>query len=443
MRIRYFLRIIVLLLIVTAIFHSGVLPSYSVPKRDNIKVRKIKTDTLAPGIIYRKYKIGNRKEKLLIHLIEADLTDTNNILTVLKAENNVKELEKLHDMIHEYDSTHDYHVVGATNASYWKAYHHYPLGPTIVEGEVVELDRHRSWNSAFFTEDNKIYIDNFILKGVITNARGQKYELAHVNRRTDTTGIVLYNSFSPDTIPIITKKSLEHTFEEALEDSVYSDITENPFDTTEFKQYLLDMRRDSAQDYSYRKVRVEYLDKPMVNKIIHGRVLSIDTGLVAVPENGFVLSIGEDMDSLFTTNVGDTITLKYSTNKMQETVFTGSVSGTPKLMRNGRSKFEGKQRQGRARFKYKELPRSGIGTNKDHNKLYLISASSSSKKYGIKGCTLENFAYAMKRLRIYNAINLDGGGSTVMVTNGRNPMSCATCSRRISVGVGVARKDGK
>lgn len=409
-------------------------------RKPKIRMRLLKTDSAAPGIVYKKYKIGNRKEKLLIHVIEADLSDSNNIMAIMKAENSSYKLEKVHDMIMEYDSTHDYHVVGAVNGSYWKAYHQYPIGPTVVEGEVVELNNHRSWNSAYF-DDTTVYIDRFRLFGRITTADGAKYELVSANRRKDTTGLVIYNSFAGDTLPVVTHRSLKKAFESALEDSIYSDITEQEFDTLKFKQYLLDMERDSSDDFTIRKVRMQYLDKPAVNKEIQCVVLSIDTGVVAMPENGCILTLGDDIDSVFIAEPGDTMKLKYYTNIMKDKIFTGALLGTPRMMVNGRSRFEGKQRQGRGRFKYKELSRTGIGISKDHKKLYLITSSHSSKKYGIKGCTLENFAYAMKRLRIYNAINLDGGGSTVMVLNGRNPMSCPYCSRRVSVSVGVARRD--
>ena len=48
-------------------------------------------------------------------------------------------------------------------------------------------------------------------------------------------------------------------------------------------------------------------------------------------------------------------------------------------------------------------------------------------------------AIIMKSLGCYEAINLDGGGSTVMVIDGKNVMSILRpdASRRVSVGLGV------
>jgi hypothetical protein len=305
------------------------------------------------------------------------------------------------------------------------------------------LNNRSSWQCAFFDENSKIYIDKFKLTGVITTKDKKKHILSQVNRRTDSSGIVLYNSYAGDTIPIVTRRSINSALADALADSTYSDMTEEGFDTLEFKQFLLNKQRDSSKDNSFRKVRLEYLAKPAVNMNIPCRVLSIDTGIVSVPKNGCVLTIGEDVDSSFFIKEFDIINLRYSTDKYHDIIFTGGLCGVPRLMAGGASRFEGQQKRGRGRFKYKELPRTGLGTSKDGKTLYLISASSSSDKYGIKGCTLENFAYAMKRLRIYDAINLDGGGSTVMVINGKGVMSCAECSRKISVGVGVARRKGK
>jgi exopolysaccharide biosynthesis protein len=48
-------------------------------------------------------------------------------------------------------------------------------------------------------------------------------------------------------------------------------------------------------------------------------------------------------------------------------------------------------------------------------------------------------AMIMKSLGCYDAMNLDGGGSSVMVIDGKNVMSTLRpdASRRISVGLGV------
>ncbi len=414
-------------------------------RRHKIGMRVVLDDSIAPGIRHKTVKIGNRRLKLLIHTIEIDFSDTNNVFVMLKAKDNSSELEKLHGMINRRDSAHnDYDVIAAVNGSYWRAYHNYPIGPTVIDGEVVEFDNRGSWNSAFVTEHNLIYIDNFKTDAFIKTKNGTRFELEHVNRRNDTTGIVLYNRFVGDTVPYISGRRLKDALEDALDDTLYTDSTEYGFDTTQFKNYLLKNERDSSLEAGMKKVVLKYLNPPAINRETYCQVVKVaDSGAVAVPRNGCVLTIPECLDSSFIAAVGDTLLLKYSTNKMKDTVFTNAVCGTPILMRRGRSRFEGPQAHGRSRFKYKELPRTGIGTNKAHNKLYLVSSIGTHKSSGIKGCTLENFAYAMKRLGIYDSINLDGGGSTVMVLNGRNVLSCPKCSRKVSVGVGAARRKDK
>ncbi len=400
----------------------------------------VSVDTLSAGVIYRKFKIGNGKDKVLIHMVEADLNNPENYVALFKGRENSSELEKLHDMVRRYNESSGDNVLTAVNGSFWKAFYNYPMGPTVIDGEVVELKPYRSWPSAFVDENNRVFIDNIKLNGTLS-IHGKKTALAAVNRREDSTGVVLYNRYTGDTIPYISKKMVSRAFEDALLDSAYKDITDSEFDTTSFKLNLLKMERDSSIELNMKKILVHYLDKPAINRDIRCVVAGVvDSGPVSVPRDGFVLTTGFG-SNLPELREGDYITLRYSTDKHTKTVFTNAVTGTPWMMRSGKSTFEGPQKRNRSRFKWEELPRTAIGTNRTHDKVYLISASPTYKYAGIKGCTLENFAFAMKKLKIWDAVNLDGGGSSVMLVRNRNVLSCPECSRRLSIGVGIVVKN--
>ncbi|MFA5511405.1 MAG: phosphodiester glycosidase family protein, partial [Candidatus Kapaibacterium sp.] len=95
------------------------------------------------------------------------------------------------------------------------------------------------------------------------------------------------------------------------------------------------------------------------------------------------------------------------------------------------------------RFINGRLGRTAIGYNKEKSKLYLVTIDHSNRRIGRKGSTLGELAQIMKQIGCYDAMNLDGGGSTIMVIDGKNIMSPGNpdASRRIAVGIGVKIKD--
>ena len=62
-------------------------------------------------------------------------------------------------------------------------------------------------------------------------------------------------------------------------------------------------------------------------------------------------------------------------------------------------------------------PRTGIGISKDSTELYLITVD--GRQESSSGISLKEFANLMLKEGIYQGLNLDGGGSTTMVINGK------------------------
>ena len=421
-------------------FHSSIIAEPE-PK---IALKVLEKKNLAKGVVYKNLLIGSKELKLSVHVIEADISRKDIEPVILKGGGLSSELEKLHSMIDNYNEKKQGEVLGAINGNFWAYFYNYPIGPTIINGEVVELNKYREWTSGFFDKKGELYIDNFTLDATLKDAKGKKYTIHKVNRRHSSKGVALFNSYGGDTIPYVTTNMLKRAFDNALEDSTYRDITDSEFDTTDFKSNLFNMKRDSAVDFSLPKVVCRYISKPAVNKDISMLVISVDTGLVAVPEDGCVISFGTEYDIRKLPQKGDKITLRYSTNKYKKKVFYNSVCGTPRLVRNGRSRHEAANEGVKSKtFVEGELPRSAIGTSKDRKKLYLVSIEGTNHEKGIKGSTLENLAYVMRRIGAYQAMNLDGGGSAVMVIDNKNVLwkSRPERSRSLSIGVGILKKD--
>jgi len=141
-----------------------------------------------------------------------------------------------------------------------------------------------------------------------------------------------------------------------------------------------------------------------------GKIIDISENTLAIPENGFV--IVAPFDKLKNLELGDKVKIKIGLLPEWENV-EHIVSGGPYLVKNGEvfvdiSAQKLKAIGGRN-------PRTAIGYTYD-NRLILITAD--GREGNSIGLTLFELAYLMKNLGCVYAMNLDGGGSTVMYVNG-------------------------
>ena len=266
-----------------------------------------------------------------------------------------------------------------------------------------------------------------------------------MNRRRDSTGIVLYNSYGGDIIPYLSQKTIDKIIDESNQDlnTNVNDSTELDFDLDKLKEDLINESRTAGVEYHLNKMTLLYKTKPGINKNITCVIKSIDTGNVAVPRNGCVISFGMDIPRSSYPRVGEEIDILFTTNVNDDVVFVNAVGGTPRLVRNGISKQEAisEGSHGR-RFISKQLPRTAIGCDKFKNRVLLVVVEGTGLHEGCYGASLDELSSIMRKIGCYNAMNLDGGGSTAMVIGGKNllrhqnPLS----SRRLSVGIGAVRK---
>ena len=403
--------------------------------------------SIADGVQYMNILMGKGRNKHSVHILAADLTNEKVGLTVLKANNHATDLMKLQDMIRNYDSTSIHKVVGAVNANFWKAYTNHPIGTTLIDGEVVELNPYKQWTSCFIDSKGNPYIDNFKTYATINN-RNSEFQINNINRRKDTNGVVIYNKFSGNVIPSIHKTSLEKLKEKAaiemlemLNDSIYNDSTEF-FDYQEFEEKMIAEERTNNIEHSLYKASAVYLDKPTVNKPVRIKIISLDTGVVNIPENGLIISFGKDIPADYFPKIGEIINYQVKTNIYQNVEFQYSVCGTPRLVRNGVAKHEAKNEGSTGRrFISKQLSRTAIGISKDNSQIYLVTVEPNYS--GSRAANLQEMANIMKQVGCWNAMNLDGGGSTKMVVDNKNVMSKSRpdSGRKVSVGFGIIQKN--
>lgn len=401
---------------------------------------------LAPGVVYTKMIAG--KGKFSVHVITVDYKkkDARTKVEVLKARELFNGLERVVDIAARRDSVGPDTVLAAANANFWKAYYNTPINPTVISGEVLEMEQYKQWSSAFFDEAGKVYIDRFSIAASVRDRRGVEWTIAGVNSRRDSTGIVVYNAFAGDTIPYVKPISAEELSKETLENFTIAeyDSTETAPTIEEVMAAVHQKKREGKIEYAMYKASVRYIGVPRVNKPLRAVVVAVGSGVMCVPENGAVLSFGNDMPIAVAPACGDTLTMLFQTDVHTTTPFEFAVGGTPRLVRNGKAAHEAQIEGSTARrFISGNLSRTALGVDKSNSVLYIVAVDGTHRANGTRGMSLADLALFMKNLGAYNALNLDGGGSVSLAVGGQNVVRIGggEFNRKVSVALGVVRKE--
>ena len=152
----------------------------------------------------------------------------------------------------------------------------------------------------------------------------------------------------------------------------------------------------------------KYGSQLVINK---GKLVGITENSVEIPENGFV--IVAPTQKLEPMLAAKRFKLSFKTNPEWENV-KHIISGGPYLVKNGEI-FVDMTAQKLSAIGGRN-PRTAIGYTKDN---HLIMLTADGREGASIGLTLVELANLMKEFGCINAMNLDGGGSTVMFINGQ------------------------
>jgi len=148
--------------------------------------------------------------------------------------------------------------------------------------------------------------------------------------------------------------------------------------------------------------------KDMVEVVVdNNKVLEVRVGWdpTPIPRNGFVLvGRGSEAEILKTFNPGDEVELIMNTSPNKENI-KFAIGGGSRILTNGEVTNSNIKDSGRH-------PRTGIGVNKDNTEVILVTVD--GRTSNSIGMTQKEFSYLLAKLGAYNALNLDGGGSTTM-----------------------------
>ncbi len=274
-------------------------------------------------------------------------------------------------------------AVAAINGSFFNFVNNEPAGLLVQDGQIVSSGLHN--RSVFgIRYDGTPFIDDARVRAAVLLEDGREMAIAGVNRRAKPNQITLYTAH----------------FGKAT--------------TTQINPY----RYEAAID-------------------ARGTVIEASNGNLPIPKGGYVVSAnGKAFKRVMESLQPGSRALVYT---QLSGVWEGvryAVGGGPTIVENGKVHVTAKQEGFGSHIASGRAPRTAIGYTPSGVTL-MVTVDGRVPKHSV-GCTLVELARMMIELGCVQAINLDGGGSTVMVI-GDKPVNrlSAGQERLVSNAIGI------
>ncbi|MBB6670633.1 stalk domain-containing protein [Cohnella nanjingensis] len=284
-----------------------------------------------------------------------------------------------------------------------------PMGAEIISGQMIVSPSKLQGMFAFaVTKDKQPIIDQFSFSGSVTAEDGATFNLAGMNQSSYTT---------------------------------YPDKTPSHVGT----MYIYTNKWTAAQRPANSGAT------PTEALVVDGVVTEIGdntTIATAIPENGYILRGHREAADFIRTHlaVGTKVSSNYGLTSMTNgksyapDAFQMVVSGHTILIDSGRTAAFSRDISGVSGSANRA--RTAAAYSKDGKTAYLVTVEENGSR---KGVTLANFQKILLGLGAWKAVNLDGGGSTTMISRPlgdfatvlAHPTSYGTTQRVIANGIGV------
>src|SRR3989338_900485 len=317
---------------------------------------------LKPGIKLHTVQTTNNRGPIVAYVLEVDLANKN---ISIKAGLPDKDKIKVKDTLTNIVKSH--RAFAGINANYFDVKAGNPLGTLIADNEwIVGPVYNRA--ALGISKDNEVFIDKVMLIGNVTVYRGFR------------------------------KKELCMFFVDGL-NIPYDFYKGVGLFTSNWGKELI-------------------LPENKVARIVKGgRINKIEEDVleIKIPSNGYALIAREDyvLDFL---EKGDRLKIEWL-REPDWSLVTEAISGGPYLLKEGMIFIDEKEENFRFSKNDTYAPRSAVGIGKNNN-LFLIAVDGRNNNHSV-GLSLYELADLLKKLEITDAINLDGGGSTTLVVEGK------------------------
>ncbi len=147
----------------------------------------------------------------------------------------------------------------------------------------------------------------------------------------------------------------------------------------------------------------------------NGKVTDIQTNNSPIPAGGVVVSVhGTAKDAYSAVRVGDPVTINQDIGDEWQDIPT-IIGVGPRLVENGAVHVTADEEEFPSDIRVGRAPRSAVGVTKTGD--YILAVADGRQSHSA-GLTLAAWAELLKNQGAYNAINLDGGGSSELVIGG-------------------------
>lgn len=314
----------------------------------------VDTQIISDGVSIKNIKRMDMSGWLNINIVEADMSKEYLDIKLLKNKSDILKLQNVKTL------AEDYNAEAAINGDFFSWYSNdrtkgSAVGVEISDGVMISSPSDNSSQFALFAQDESdnffaSYIDSYM---TITAPNGQGAKVKAINKYDDMSEIVMYNK-------------------------------------------------------NWGEMSVGSTGNLVEAVVVDDKLESInfDKGPVRIPENGYILAFLQDHTRFILDNfsIGDSVAFDVSYKPAFDNI-KFAVGGGTILVKDGKKAQITHNIAG-------NNPRTAIGTDDTGKKVYLITVD--GRQTSSIGVTLSYFADILLEYGIYNAINLDGGGSTTM-----------------------------
>lgn len=342
--------------IMVLFFVLSLVPSVFAQPDSEIIYQNTTEETIANGMVKKKIERFTKSGWLNINVIIADLSSEYIHASLLRDKRGVNFMSNVLRLSEQEED-----IIAALNGDFFQRLRNSSemgssIGPVVEHGRLLSSPAHEKNMSALsITKENEVLVDYWNRELTITAPNGNTANVKHINKYDPLDSIVIYDRNWNTT----SFGSNNNILEVVVVDGI---ITE--------------MRREMPP--------------------------------VEIPENGYIICHLPEYNPFLIENfeVGDEVKLEIKTmpdiNNLELALGAGAV-----LVKDGKKVLFTHDIKGRH-------PRSAIGTDTTKNLLFMVTAD--GRQADSIGMTQDELADLLIGLGVYDAVNLDGGGSTTMIS---------------------------
>lgn len=368
-------------------------------------IQLLSEEPITAGATLRKYQFTTTRNNVQVstnvHMIVVDLNQPYVKLDVMTGVNgNIATQQTVRNMAKETGA------VAGTNGDFFHMGKSLPpIGPVIDDGVWLTTPLNsQGWYTFGVSKDNKAVIDYYDFRGTITAPNGMSFPLSGINRA-----------------------AAYHNGQHTHIDKVF--------------MYTPEWTLDRANDGNTQPSEI-YVQDGIVVDMVFNETLPLES----VPEGGVILRANRQAANFFKQNfqIGDPIVIDYDLkpqdpeNKVHGQDLSMLIGGHTLLINEGKA----------ASYTVNTSTvsgvhsRTGVGISRDGRYVYLLAADKAGASQGMSLKDMQDF---MIMAGIWKGMNLDGGGSTTMVSRPlgntevalTNAIQNGASERRVANGIGV------